>query len=208
MRYIPLDRIGELEAALSDDIRRGRLAQRRDALATMLGLYGLRIREVSNAVVPDLSPAMRTLHVPTIKRGKGRDLELDASLVDALISWRGECGLDPHAGPLLASRTGRAVDVRQFRRYATTLMAELYHPSRFKFHALRHTFAMRVLHESGDVMLVKKLLGHRSLTSTLVYVDALKNIPPACLPKVNAQAPPRRWRGQQLRLYAPVDESA
>lgn len=205
MRFIPLDRVGELEAALSAEIQRGTLARRRNALGTMLGLYGLRVLEVSRLTIEHLSPAMRVLSVPTVKRGKPREIELDGSLVDAILAWRREAGLDPHSGPLLATRTGRAVDVTAFRSYGTGLMERLFTPSKFRFHALRHTFAMRVLNETGDVMLVKKLLGHRSLTSTLVYVDALKKVPAACLPKVTGE---KRYAGQQLRIFVPEVESA
>ncbi|MCH7573962.1 MAG: tyrosine-type recombinase/integrase [Candidatus Marinimicrobia bacterium] len=37
-------------------------------------------------------------------------------------------------------------------------------------HALRHTFACRTLIETGDIYLVKELLGHAKVTTTEVYL--------------------------------------
>ncbi|MBI5433295.1 MAG: tyrosine-type recombinase/integrase [Planctomycetes bacterium] len=39
-------------------------------------------------------------------------------------------------------------------------------------HALRHSFATRLYQRTGDVLLVKEALGHRSVVSTLVYAQA------------------------------------
>ena len=39
-------------------------------------------------------------------------------------------------------------------------------------HSLRHSFAMGLYARTGDVLLVRAALGHRSLTSTLVYAQA------------------------------------
>lgn len=40
---------------------------------------------------------------------------------------------------------------------------------RKSLHALRHTFALRMLVELGDIYLVKELLGHSSVTTTEIY---------------------------------------
>src|SRR5205085_1811059 len=40
-------------------------------------------------------------------------------------------------------------------------------------HALRHTYALRALRHTGNVMAVAKLLGHAQLSTTQRYVDHL-----------------------------------
>jgi integrase/recombinase XerD len=42
-----------------------------------------------------------------------------------------------------------------------------------KFHALRHTFGVELYRATKDIMLVKKAMGHKALTSTLVYVECV-----------------------------------
>ncbi|MBI3873209.1 MAG: tyrosine-type recombinase/integrase, partial [candidate division Zixibacteria bacterium] len=40
---------------------------------------------------------------------------------------------------------------------------------RVSVHSLRHTFATRLYHKTGDLYLVQRALGHRQLTATEVY---------------------------------------
>ncbi len=42
-------------------------------------------------------------------------------------------------------------------------------------HALRHTFAMAVYSQTGDLLLTKEALGHRSVASTVVYARCSRN---------------------------------
>ena len=53
---------------------------------------------------------------------------------------------------------------RRFRAYAEAARVRTTGT-----HALRHTFAMRVYGQTGDLLLTKEALGHRSVASTVVY---------------------------------------
>lgn len=48
---------------------------------------------------------------------------------------------------------------------------ELYRPVPKKFHALRHTFAIRLYKKTKDIRLLQVALGHRNITNTMVYAD-------------------------------------
>ncbi|MAM60359.1 tyrosine-type recombinase/integrase [Maritimibacter sp. UBA3975] len=43
----------------------------------------------------------------------------------------------------------------------------------FRFHDLRHTFATRMLRQTGNLKLVSRLLGHKSLETTMRYAHVL-----------------------------------
>lgn len=205
MRFIPLDRVGLLEQALAETIlSRARRTVRRDALAIALGLHGLRIEEVCQAESHDFSPTARAIHVRTIKRGNPRDVPLHASLADALVAWRREEKLDQ--GWLLPSSAGQKVDTKQFRRSFRRLSIKLYGEP-WKYHSLRHTFAMRVLMQTDDVLLVKRLLGHRSLATTMVYVEARKQLPESCLVNLDSPFAMQSYSGAQLRLFTPAEDA-
>jgi integrase/recombinase XerD len=208
MRWFPLDRIGELEGRLADVLRSGNRTRRRDALGVCLGLHGLRVGEVCRAQIGELYAAGRSLHVPPFKRGNARDVPLHQSLVDELLAWRASAKLGP-SGFLLATSKGGKVHRTQFERFAARLVASVIAEERFKFHGLRHTFAMRLYAESRDLFLVKRLLGHRSITSTQVYADSLNSAPEAALVKIvgggEIVIPPAATPGFQLRLFSPED---
>jgi integrase len=46
-----------------------------------------------------------------------------------------------------------------------------FRPVEKKLHSLRHTFAIRQLRKHGRLDVVKKLLGHRNISNTMVYAD-------------------------------------
>lgn len=200
MRFIPLNREPLLHQACALVIGRGTRAARRDAIAVALGLHGLRVEEVCQAEAKDFSPTACILHVRTIKGGIPRDAPLHESLASALVAWRRDA--DPRARWLLPTSKGNKVAQSQFQRFARKLTHKVYGEA-WRFHALRHTFAMRVLDQTDDLLLVKKLMGHSSIASTMQYVEARKTMPETC--KVNLDSPfaVRSYAGAQLRLFVP-----
>lgn len=205
MRFIPLGRIVELETALTELMDSPRRETRRDAIAVALGLHGCRVNEVAMANFGQLQILNQQIHIPKFKRGLARDLPLHESLLDALGRCRADFELPRHANaPLLATKPGRHVCYTQFERFAKSLTERVLGEG-LKFHALRHTFATRVYAETGDVLLCKKLMGHRSINSTMVYVEAVKSMPESCQVRVNWQL---RFPGQQLRLFDPTADAA
>lgn len=198
MRFIPLELVPALEAAICAEIERGSWTRRRDALAVALGLHGLRVGEVCRARRDDLFVGGCLLHVKTLKKGRVREVPLHSSLVTALLDWRG----DARHSWLLHSRPGNQVHRSQFERAAHRLTRQVLSQP-LKFHALRHTFAMRLYAETSDLFLVQQLLGHRSVRSTEVYAASLARVPDACLVRIRSDA-----LGQavapQLKLYSPA----
>ncbi len=43
---------------------------------------------------------------------------------------------------------------------------------KFRFHDLRHTFATRLIEKGVDIVVVKELLGHSSINTTMIYVHS------------------------------------
>jgi len=142
---------------------------RRDALAYVLGLHGLRVTEVIQLKVADLLPIQEQLRVETLKGGKPRRIALGAGVYRQLKRLAAKRGKDE---PLFVTTAGGSVHETQWQRGFRELTAELLGGEGLNFHGGRHTFAMRLYHQTKDMQRVKSRLGHRSLTSTQVYVDA------------------------------------
>jgi integrase/recombinase XerC len=129
---------------------------------------GLRASELCGLKLSDLELSERRgrLHV----RGKGdkaRTVPLNAGVREALREW---LSVRPAAaddrlfigrrGPLTPSGVWRIVT-----KLARRAGLEDVHP-----HALRHTFATRLLREAGaDLVTVAELLGHESVNTTARY---------------------------------------
>ncbi|MHB8953528.1 MAG: tyrosine-type recombinase/integrase [Pirellulaceae bacterium] len=197
MRFVPLDLVPSLEAAITAQIEHGSWSQQRDALGVALGLHGLRVGEVRRARREHLYVAGGQLHVPSFKRGHAREITLHHSLVSALLTWRGEAN---HPW-LLFTRPGSQVHRTQFERSAGRLILQVV-GERLKFHSLRHTFAMRLYAEKPDVFLVQRMLGHHSIKSTEVYAASLATVPDACLVRLRSDACPAA--PVQLKLFSPA----
>lgn len=197
MRFVPLELVPALEDALAAEVARGTWGRRRDALAVALGLHGLRVGEVCQARTSDLFVGGSMLHVRTLKRGRVREIPLHHSLMAALLDWRG----DARHSWLLFTRPGGQVHRSQFERAARRITEGVIGEP-LKFHAMRHTFAMRLYAERPDVFLVQRMLGHHSIKSTEVYAASLARLPEACL--VRFRSDETAQPAVRLKLFAPA----
>jgi integrase/recombinase XerD len=72
-------------------------------------------------------------------------------------------------GPIFAAREGERITTRQVARRLRRWLDEAGIQAPASPHTLRHSFATGLYRRTGDVLLVKEALGHRSLASTTVY---------------------------------------
>lgn len=172
MRWIPFHALPDLEQRLRQLVDHGSRTQQRDALAMLLGLHGLRVQELCSATIGDLDTHASLLFVQTLKKGRPRTVRLHPSLVGAILRWRRGAQHEP----LLFTRHGRAIFPSHLQRFARKITSAVFGLS-YRFHACRHTFAMRAYAQTKDLLLVRKLLGHRWITSTQIYAEALDEMP-------------------------------
>ena len=130
---------------------------RRDALLILLGLRtGARASELLLLRRQFFSPNDEMIFVQGIKGSEDRELPLPKWLARATeIHLRKS--ENEYLFPITYSRLHQ--------------IWEQYRPVNKKFHALRHTFALKIYLETRDVRLVQRALGHRNINNTLIYVD-------------------------------------
>jgi len=98
---------------------------------------------------------------------------------------KGSVGIDPD--PLLVNQRGGRLSSRSIQRTVRDLLEKTAGHEGLSVHSLRHSFATHLLDAGADLMAVKELLGHVSLSTTQIYTHTSKER----LKKVYKQAHPR-----------------
>ena len=130
------------------------------AVVLLLLDCGLRASELTGLKLEDIDLAAGELQIRG-KGGKERRVALNAKPRQALLALRQDDGL------LWPEGWNR-------RQLATMLdrIARRANVGRCFPHRFRHTFATRLLAETGDGLALKKLLGHESMTMVLRYTES------------------------------------
>ncbi len=95
--------------------------------------------------------------------------------------------LEGDGRPLFISRRGTRISRRQIQRSVSAWLSWAAEGESLSMHALRHTFATHMLDAGADLLAVKELLGHASLSTTRIYTHTSRER----LVKTYRQAHPR-----------------
>jgi integrase/recombinase XerC len=178
-----------LAGALGDGDAEGFEAARTRFCLEMFYGSGLRLSELTglkwNQIARDgssvrvLGKGSRYRIVPVTESAR-------ASLAEykALLAAR---GIPAAAGPVLLSARGKPVGNRIIQRTVTDRLQAMGRRGKSSPHVLRHSFATHLLDHGADLMAVKEMLGHASLSTTQKYT----HVSMARLKEVYAKAHPR-----------------
>jgi len=167
----------EAEALLSAPDKRTRIGRRDHALLVLALHTGLRVSEITDLRISQLTlgPAA---HVRC--RGKGRKercTPLTKEAASTLRDWLRERGGETEA-PVFPSRRGSSLGrdaverlVARYTRLAESSCATL-RSKRVTPHVLRHTTAVSLLRAGVDCSVIALWLGHESIETTHVYLAA------------------------------------
>lgn len=142
------------------------------ALLELLYAAGLRLSEVHGLNLTHLDLDAARVKV----RGKGRKeriVPIGRHAVSALREYAHE--RDRHFGaaattdPLFVSERGSRLSRRQIQRVVTGFIALVAEEGGLSTHSVRHSFATHLLDQGADLMAIKELLGHASLSTTQMY---------------------------------------
>lgn len=146
------------------------------ALLEVFYSAGIRLAELHGLDLDDINLGRRQARV-TGKGRKERIVPLGRKAVACVraylhVSGRGGPGAD---GPLFVSSRGGRLSRRQIQRIVSGSIAAATDGERMSPHALRHSFATHLLDEGADLMAVKDLLGHASLSTTRIYTHTSRD---------------------------------
>lgn len=154
----------------------GRFRDRNLAVFLLMGYCGLRVGEVHRMNLSHFKKDKGSLEV----LGKGRkwnEIPLPAMVVEVLARVAEE-RIQPYSSKedaFFVSQKGRRLSIRQIQKIAAQVFDAFKsdHPQmsdmKLSCHKLRHSFATMLLNNNVDIRVVKELMGHASIETTMIY---------------------------------------
>ena len=131
---------------------------------------GLRISEVSNLRIIDIESDNKRIKVYQGKGGKDRYTLLPEHLLLKLRELYISEGR-PKEYLFTSKQTKRAIHLRSTQVIVNSAMAKAgFKDKHFTAHTLRHSFATHMLNQGNNIHVIKTLLGHSKIETTMVYL--------------------------------------
>jgi site-specific recombinase XerD len=150
-------------------------ALRLRALIAVMYRSGLRVAEALDLYPKDIDAGAGTVRVLRGKGGFARTVGIDPGATRIVAAWlaaRADLGFTD-ADPLFATSPRRALSKDYVRRLLPALARQAGIAKRVHCHGLRHTHAAELRAEGVDIAIIRRQLGHRSIATTVRYLDHL-----------------------------------
>lgn len=154
----------------------GRYRDRNIAIFLLMGYCGLRVGEVHKFNLKDFKKSKGTIEI----FGKGRKWN-EIPVPEVLAEYLGKVEserLTPYSkneDAFFVSQKGRRLSIRQIQKIANQTFSAFKKQNpelsdmKLSCHKLRHSFATMLLKNGVDIRIVKELLGHSSIETTMIY---------------------------------------
>jgi site-specific recombinase XerD len=143
------------------------LLKHRIALALIYS-GGLRSQEASNMKISDIDFIRKTIHIRQSKYKKDRIVPLSEYMAKGLKKYIAV------EKPHIWLFNGRDSDGRYSSKGLNWVMREALKKAGIKkevsLHTLRHSYATHLLEDGVNILLIKKLLGHAKIETTMIYL--------------------------------------
>ena len=131
---------------------------------------GLRVSELCNLRIKDIESLEKRIKVYQGKGSKDRYTLLPDCIVEKLRQFYIEEGR-PAEFLFTSKQTKRAMHIRSMQGVVNRAMAKAGYKDRgFTAHTLRHSFATHLLNLGVNIHVIKTLLGHSKIETTMIYL--------------------------------------
>lgn len=168
-----------IELLSTDEIRamlrhcgRGPCADRNRAAIVLMWRSGLRVSELCDLTSECVDLEDLRVQVLAGKGGRSRSLGLDpeaAAVIRVWVMQRKQMAGDW----LLCTLRGERVPRRYFNHALSRIARRAGVAKRVHPHVLRHVFAVGLVREGVHIEHIRRLLGHRTLQATVIYLEGL-----------------------------------
>ena len=137
---------------------------------------GLRISEVAALGIADIDSAGKRIKVVQGKGAKDRYTLLAGNLLDKLRLYY-VAAKRPRQFLFTSPQTGRAFHPRSMQLVVSGAMQKAgFTLKGYTSHTLRHSFATHMLDNGSNIHVIKTLLGHSKLETTMIYLHLQQHI--------------------------------
>ncbi len=143
-------------------------AERDHLMFHLMLATGIRLGSTLAMGLPDIDLVRGEITLRSMKGDQPESLPIGLAIRDHLRRYLATRS----GGPLFARRDGQPLTPRHVERRFREWLKEAGITRPASPHSLRHAFAQDLYQRTGDVLIVKAALRHRSITSTLVYARA------------------------------------
>lgn len=165
----------EIQCLIAACSRRAPSGKRNAALIAVAWRCGLRASELVALGVKDVALDEGHLVVQNGKGGKRRVVGLDggtAALIERWLGAREKLGVRRTA-PLFCTLQGGTIDTSYLRHLFKRLARRAGIERRLHPHACRHRFAVDLIQDGADLLVVQRALGHASAATTSTYLTRI-----------------------------------
>ena len=151
---------------------------------------GIRISELINITIEDIRIEEGIIHIMG-KGGKERIVMIGEETAQSLRNYLDEMdnrqqSIKSYLFPALRVSTKRSISPKTVFNIVKKYLKIISNDEKLSPHSLRHTFATHMLDNGADLMAIKDMLGHNSLSSTQIYT----HLQPKKLKKIYNQSHP------------------
>ena len=155
--------------------RRCPTGQRNAALIAVAWRCGLRASELTALQVKDVDLVEGRLVVQNGKGGRRRIVGIDAGTIALIERWlqtRRKVGLGSKK-TLFCTLQGGVLDTSYLRHLFKRLARKAGIDRRCHPHGMRHRFAVDLIEDGADLLVVQRALGHVSAATTSIYLSRI-----------------------------------
>jgi site-specific recombinase XerD len=135
---------------------------------TLIYSAGLRSQEASNMKISDIDFERKTIHIRQSKYKKDRIVPLSDYMAKGLKQYLAV------ENPHIWLFNGKDSDGRYSSKGLSWVMREALKKTDIKkevsLHTLRHSYATHLLEDGLNILIIKKLLGHAKIETTMIYL--------------------------------------
>lgn len=141
------------------------------AMVSLMYSAGLRISEVRHLKCNDIDRNKMLIHITKSKNRSERHAKLSPKVLSLLeLYWR-SCGRPTNYLFPKQSSKDKPIDHFYLPRHIHSHETFLGWDRRLTCHSFRHAFGTHLYESGTDILTIKTLLGHKSLLSTVIYIQ-------------------------------------